>query len=226
MRVWRNWQTRMIQVHIGAIRWRFKSSYPHHNRVAVLVKTATLFLSSTLNISQIVKGYCIVANVITGIRIVCALGLIFCPTFSAWFYVLYIVGGISDVLDGIVARHLGKETKFGARLDMVADIIFTLTVLIKVVRTVFIPMWLIIWIFCIAVIKCINMISGFVMHKRLVSEHTIMNKICGVLLFAIPLCIGRFPRQPVAVLIVLTCGVATFAAIQEGHYIRTGKEIN
>ena len=29
MRVWRNWQTRMIQVHIEAIRWRFKSSYPH-----------------------------------------------------------------------------------------------------------------------------------------------------------------------------------------------------
>ena len=34
MRVWRNWQTRMIQVHIGAIRWRFKSSYPHQKRQA------------------------------------------------------------------------------------------------------------------------------------------------------------------------------------------------
>ena len=32
MRVWRNWQTRMIQVHIEAIRWRFKSSYPHHEK--------------------------------------------------------------------------------------------------------------------------------------------------------------------------------------------------
>ncbi len=29
MRIWRNWQTRMVQVHVIAISWRFKSSYPH-----------------------------------------------------------------------------------------------------------------------------------------------------------------------------------------------------
>lgn len=166
------------------------------------------------------------ANVITGIRIVCALVLIFCPTFSTWFYVLYIVGGISDVLDGIAARRLGKETKLGAQLDTVADIVFVLIVLIKVVRTVYIPIWLIIWIACIAVIKFISIISGFVIYKRFVSEHTVMNKICGILLFAIPLCIGLFPQQPVAMLIILTCCAATFAAVQEGHYIRTGKEIS
>ena len=32
MRIWRNWQTRMVQVHVRAISWRFKSSYPHHRR--------------------------------------------------------------------------------------------------------------------------------------------------------------------------------------------------
>lgn len=166
------------------------------------------------------------ANMITGIRIVCAFVLIFCPTFSTWFYVLYIAGCISDVLDGIAARHLGKESKFGAQLDTIADIVFALIVLIKVVRTVYIPIWLIIWIDCIAVIKCINIISGFVIFKRFVSEHTVMNKICGALLFAIPLCIGQFPCQPVTMIIILTCGAATFAAVQEGHYIRIGKEIS
>ena len=30
MRIWRNWQTRMVQVHVRALSWRFKSSYPHH----------------------------------------------------------------------------------------------------------------------------------------------------------------------------------------------------
>ena len=29
VRIWRNWQTRMVQVHVIAISWRFKSSYPH-----------------------------------------------------------------------------------------------------------------------------------------------------------------------------------------------------
>ena len=165
------------------------------------------------------------ANIITGFRIVCALALGFCPTFSIWFYVFYLLGGISDVLDGIAARHFGKETKCGAQLDTIADIVFVIIVLIKVVCAVYIPTWLIIWTICIAVIKCINIISGFVIHKRFVSEHTVMNKICGVFLFAIPLCVGIFPWQSVAVLMILTCAAATFAAVQEGHYIRTGKEI-
>ena len=30
MRIWRNWQTRMVQVHVKAISCRFKSCYPHH----------------------------------------------------------------------------------------------------------------------------------------------------------------------------------------------------
>ena len=164
------------------------------------------------------------ANFITCVRIVCGAVLIFCPTFSAPFYAFYILGGLSDVLDGIAARHFGKETAFGAKLDTIADIVFWVIVLIKVLRSVYIPVWLIVWIICIAVIKCFNIISGFVTYKHFVSEHTAMNKICGVLLFAIPLCIGRLPRQAAAALVILICTAATFAAVQEGHYIRTGKE--
>jgi hypothetical protein len=35
MRIWRNWQTRVVQVHVLAREWRFKSSYPHHKIVKV-----------------------------------------------------------------------------------------------------------------------------------------------------------------------------------------------
>ncbi len=166
------------------------------------------------------------ANVITGIRIACAMGMIVCPTFSTWFYALYIVGGISDILDGTAARHFGKSTELGAKLDTIADIIFTAVVLAKVIPTAHIPLWLIIWIICIALIKCFNIISGLIIHKRFIAEHTLPNKICGVLLFAIPLCINRLPFYPVTILIIVTCAVATFAAIQEGYYIHIGKEVN
>lgn len=166
------------------------------------------------------------ANVITSFRIICALALCFCPAFSKWFYAFYVLGGISDILDGIAARHFGKETKLGAQLDTIADIAFTLVAIIKVVKAVPVPIWLIVWTIGIAVIKCINIICGFVLYKRFISEHTVMNKICGVMLFAIPLCVGMLPKQIVAVWIILTCVAATFAAIQEGHYIRTGKEIS
>lgn len=168
----------------------------------------------------------VVANVITGIRFVCAMNMIFCPTFSKWFYVLYIIGGISDILDGIVARHFGKETKFGARFDTISDTVFILIVIMKVVWAIDIPIWLFIWIVCIAVIKFINVFSGFVIYKQFVFEHTVMNKICGLILFAIPFCIGNFPWKSVEVLIVLACGVTTFTAVQEGYYIHIGKEIS
>ena len=164
-------------------------------------------------------------NILTSIRIVCAAALVVCPTFSTWFYAVYLLGGASDVLDGVAARRLKKETEFGAKFDTVADVIFTAVVILKVVLTIDIPLWLLLWIIGIAVIKCFNIVLGFVLHKRFVAEHTVLNKLCGVLLFLIPLCIGWLPRLPVAILILLTCGVATVAAVQEGQVIRAGKEM-
>lgn len=166
-----------------------------------------------------------VANAITCIRIFCAAGLIFCPAFSAWFYVIYLMGGISDVLDGMAARHFGKETVFGAQLDTIADAVFTAIVMIKLVRAVDFPLWIIIWAVCIAVIKCMNVIVGFVMQKRFLPEHTVLNKICGILLFVLPLFIGRCSRQWAVILTIPVCAAATAAAVQEGCFIRMGKEI-
>ena len=165
------------------------------------------------------------ANVITCIRIACALCLIFCPAFSKRFYLFYIIGGASDVLDGMAARHFKTESKLGARLDTAADAVFTVIVLIKILMAVPVPKWLLIWIICIAIIKCVNIISGFAVSGHFVSEHTVMNKICGALVFAVPLCLDQFSRRTAVILIVLTCAVAMLAAVQEGHYIRTGKEV-
>ena len=81
---------------------------------------------------------------------------------------------------GIAARHFGKETRLGSQLDTIADFVFAAVVIMKVARTVSVPEWLMIWIISIAIIKIINVISGFVVVKRFVSEHTAMNKVCGI----------------------------------------------
>lgn len=44
------------------------------------------------------------ADIITVFPMVCSVVLLPVPTFSAGFYVLYITAGISDMLDGFVAR--------------------------------------------------------------------------------------------------------------------------
>ena len=42
--------------------------------------------------------------IITGSRMVLSLTLLFIPLTSAWFYALYLLCGLSDMIDGTVAR--------------------------------------------------------------------------------------------------------------------------
>ena len=63
------------------------------------------------------------ANIITGVRILCSIALLFCPAFSISFYSLYIIAGGSDMIDGAIARKTGTVSAFGAKFDTVADLI-------------------------------------------------------------------------------------------------------
>ncbi len=163
-----------------------------------------------------------IANILTGSRILFSIVLLFLPVFSFWFYAVYLVCGLTDMADGTVARKLDAESEFGSRLDTVADFIFAVSAFVKIVPETEVPKWMIIWVCLIAVIKAINIISGFVCRKKFVSEHTIMNKITGLLLFLLPLTLSFIELKHSGAVV---CAVATFAAVQEGHYIRTGKEV-
>ena len=159
------------------------------------------------------------ANLITVIRIICSIALLFCPVFSPVFYALYIAAGVSDMADGAVARKVGTVSEFGSKLDTAADFVLVVVCLIKLIPVIHVPIWLIIWIIVIAVIRAINLISGIVMRKELVVLHTVMNKVTGILLFVLPLALEFIDLRYSGAVV---CAVATFAAIQEGHLIRTG----
>ena len=158
------------------------------------------------------------ANIITIIRILCSIALLFCPAFSVAFYSLYITAGLSDMADGWVARRTNTVSAFGAKLDTVADVVFVIVCLIKLLPVMDVPVWLYVWIGIIAFIKIINIVSGFVVQKRFVAVHSVMNKVTGVLLFSFPLTLSFVDLKYSAVAV---CLIATFAAIQEGHFIRT-----
>jgi CDP-diacylglycerol--glycerol-3-phosphate 3-phosphatidyltransferase len=148
--------------------------------------------------------------------------MIFFPAFSVTFYVLYLAGGVTDMVDGLVARKTNTVSKMGSRLDSIADVFFVAVSLFKILPAVDISTWLWIWIAVIAAIKVINILSGFLSQKRFVAEHTIMNKVTGFLLFLLPLTLTVIELNYSGAVV---CYIATFAAIQEGHYIRTGKEV-
>ena len=157
------------------------------------------------------------ANTITFFRIAAGIVLLFCPVFSPAFYALYIAAGLSDMLDGFVARKTDTVSKLGAKLDTIADLVLVVVCLIKLLPILSLPAWLYIWIGIIALIKVVNIVSGFAVQKTFMAVHSVMNKATGALLFLLPLTIPAVPLEYSAVIV---CAAATFAAIQEGHFIR------
>ncbi len=147
------------------------------------------------------------ANAITIFRMAASIVLLFCPAFSPAFYVFYMMAGVSDMLDGFVARKTNTVSRSGARLDTLADYVFVIVCLIR----------LYVWIGIIALIKVVNIISGFALQKMFMAVHSAMNKATGVLLFLLPLTI---PILLLKYFAIVVCTAATFAAIQEVHLIR------
>ena len=162
------------------------------------------------------------ADAISILRIGCGTALFFCPMFSDVFYILYGLGAVSDALDGFVARRFTGTTELGARLDTAADTVFFAAVIVKTLCAVSFPLWLVLWICGIAVIKCVNAVSSFTVFGRFVTEHTLLNKLTGAALFILPFTLGsvdiRYSAAPL-------CILATLAAVQEGRLIRSGRII-
>ena len=157
-------------------------------------------------------------NIITIFRAIGAFGLLFFGVDGIAFWVLYLACGISDMLDGWIARKYHCESKTGALLDSLADIVFVACCCIKLIPVIALPNWLWIWVLVIILIKVINQISALVIYKKCVFPHTIANKVTGFLLFVgIPV---TFFVESLIPIIIITI-FATFAAIQEGHFVRS-----
>ena len=145
--------------------------------------------------------------------------LLITEAFSPTFFLVYALAGLTDMLDGYVARRTNSESELGARLDSIADLVLVIVCLVKLLPAIDVPIWLWAWVAAIALVKVANVASGLVVEKRLVMPHTIANKAAGLVVFLFPLAIPLFGITAPA---VIACAVASFAAIQEGHLIRSG----
>ena len=106
-----------------------------------------------------------IANILTGSRIFGSILLLFFPAFSSGFYITYLLCGFSDMIDGTIARKTNSTSNFGSQLDTIADFIFVVVSLFKLILATRIPWWLWIWGGIIAVIKISNIIWGYVSKK-------------------------------------------------------------
>ena len=145
-------------------------------------------------------------------RIVLCLPLLLMDAMTMPFWVLYLIAGLTDILDGFLARRWGVESKFGARLDSLADFVFVIAVGYKLFPYLKLPATLWMMIAFIALVKVINAINSFVVKHRIEFLHTTANKLTGFLLFIGMMAIGQSYFVPIAW--IIAC-IAFFAAIQE-----------
>ena len=153
-------------------------------------------------------------NIITLLRIAGSAGLLLCDVTGVVYWIIYGLCGISDIVDGWLARKLKCVTKTGALLDSLADIIFVLCCARKLLSILKLPQWLWLWAGVIVAFKVVNQFLSLVMYGRCCFPHTTANKATGFLLFiAVPT--AFYTIIPITIVAV----IATFAAIHEQYII-------
>lgn len=153
-----------------------------------------------------------IPNYISLSRIIFSLSLIFVKPLSVVFYVIYIICGLSDIIDGFIARKTRTTSIFGAKLDSAADMIMVGVLLLLFYPIINPAIEIIAWIILIAIIRLSSMVVALKKYKTFASIHTYGNKITGIILFLFPI---LFSYIHTIGLIYIICVIATISAIEE-----------
>lgn len=156
--------------------------------------------------------FCTPANLLTLARIPLALGLLAVPPLSPAFILLYLLSGVTDMLDGPVARRTHTESRTGARLDSLADIVFLAAVLYCLLPLLHLSRRFLWVLALIGLLRCGAWLAGYRKYRRFAALHTLANKVTGAALFCAPCLLPWFPSR---VLCTALCILAGLSAVEE-----------
>lgn len=130
-------------------------------------------------------------NILSCSRIALSVILLFLIDMPVLFAIVYFLCGISDIMDGYLARSLSAETTLGIKLDSLGDFTFYavwLFVLLTYVNNGNSGL-IIVCVVIIAILRATNLMITRVKFKQWNVMHTIGNKLTGlVLFFLLPIC--------------------------------------
>lgn len=127
------------------------------------------------------------------------------------------------MLDGWLARKMNWTSPFGTFLDSLADLLFFLVVIAKVVLTITLPAFLLWGALTVALIRCISYVIGYFRFHQFTSLHTYLNKLTGLLLFLSPIVLLIVAIKPFGV-ILLTC--ALLSSVEELIIVSTTQTLD
>ena len=112
----------------------------------------------------------------------------FIEPMSVLFYVVYSLCGLTDVVDGYLARKTNSTSELGARLDSVADLLFYTVMLFRVFPILWkkLPRWIWFAVITILFLRAVVYVLAFIKYRPLPSLHPYLNKLSGLMIFLIP----------------------------------------
>ncbi len=153
-------------------------------------------------------------NIISVARIVGTACLLIIEPLTPLFLVLYSLTGISDVLDGAIARKYGTTSELGAKLDSIADLLFYTLILIRIFPIMWVTLPKKIWVMVAAILAVRGVSYGMaaVKYHSFAAMHTYMNKATGLMVFGVPYAISSTAAVPYCWGV---CIVAMIASLEE-----------
>lgn len=129
-----------------------------------------------------------VADTVTSMRMAASLFLLFFPLKSICFLAIYTFAGLTDVLDGRLARKSGRASEFGARLDSISDLLFYGVLLLRLFPVLYQTLPGEIWyvVSGIVLVRFAAYATAAVKFHCFASLHTWLNKLTGVAVFLLP----------------------------------------
>lgn len=151
-------------------------------------------------------------NIISASRGISALAMLYYPAFSPGFWALYCWGGVSDMIDGPIARKLNSVSETGSRIDSGADLVFVICSAIKVLPSIQLPVWIWLWVAAIGAVKMAGIVIGSARNHKLSIPHSASNRLTGVLLFCMP--VAMIWLEP-AITSIIVCAAASYSVFND-----------
>ena len=128
-----------------------------------------------------------VPNTLSTLRILLAASLFLIPALTPLFLIVYTAAGVTDLIDGPIARKFNVTSKLGANLDGIADYFFVAAALITIVPVLDFNTRSIALVIGFIILKVIGMIVGYIHYRQLMMMHTYASKTGAMFALLFPL---------------------------------------
>jgi cardiolipin synthase (CMP-forming) len=186
------------------------------------------------------KNIAMSTRILTPANQLTILRMVFIPVFVillvynhlGWAFLLFLIAGVTDGLDGLMARWLKQKTSLGAYLDPIADkLLLTASFVVLSIRGIGLPNVAPLWLTILVISRDVILISSALMIVITTGHRTFRPSIYGKMttffqIFTIVVILylnyKRLTSQLLLLLYVITGALTVFSGL---HYIYRGKRL-